>query len=238
MIFGSKILRANGMFANIPCQGLGQWELIPISLPSSGDNSNYTSVCPEVVNPSLPLLTTIPSMFESSSLIALISSSSSFHTTVKDQTFIMATPTSYFPSNYPTISTLPSTSILLKENSTLISYSSPSSITTKQSQFTTELMKMYSSLVTVTSSSSVTYTLPYSSPIPTLATPTLVYASHTNGSVSQTSARSSLTSPWATPSPTMLFCSESSEDGKWPKTPACTNATSTNCGNNSSHANG
>ena len=208
MIIISNILKHNGKVSGpTDCQ-------IPTSLPS-GENSN-TGVCPEVVIPSPSLLTTIPPMFESSNLVASISSSSSFHTTVKDHTFIMATPTSYFPhSSYPSIS----------------------SITTKQSQYTTEPMKMYSSsLVTVTSSSSVTYTFPYNSlPFLTLATTTLIHASHTNGSVSQTSA---LTSPKATPSPTMLFCSESSEDGKWPKTPACANATSNNCGNNSSRANG
>ena len=213
MIFGSKILKANGMLKDNPA--VCQSELIPTSLPSSGDNS--TGVCTEVFNSSPPLLTTIPPMVESSSLVASTLSSSSFHTTVEDHTFIMATPTSYFPYSTP------------------ISYSM---ISNKQSQFTTGPMNMHSSsLVTITSSSSVTYTLPYSSPMPTLATPTLVHVSHKNGGVSQTSAHSSLTSPEARPSPTMLFCSELSEDGKWPKTPACANATSTDCGNNSSHAN-
>ena len=201
------------MFAFNPCQDQ-QWVLTPSSLPSSGVISNTGRVCPEVFSPS----------------------------------FIMATPTSYFPSTYPTIPTLPSsysttptpdlsTSFLLKGTSTHISSFSPSSINNKQSQFTTEPIKMYSSLVTVTNFSRITYTLPYSSPIPTLATPTLIIASHTNGtSVPQTSARSSLTSPGASPSPTMLFCS-ASENGKWPITRACANATSTDCGNNS-HANG
>ena len=46
---------------------------------------------------------------------------------------------------------------------------------------------------------------------------------------------SSLTSPGASPSPTMLFCSE---DGTWPMTPACSNATSTDCGNKSTLAKG
>lgn len=209
MIFGSKILKADGMLKDK--HAVCQSELIPTSLPSSGDNSN-TSVCTEVFNSSPPLLTTIPPMVESSSLEASTLSSPSLHTTVEDHTFIMATPTSYFP------------------------YSSM--ISNKKSQFTTGPMNMHSSsLVTVTSSSSVTYTLPYSSPMPTLATPTFIHVSHTNGGVSQTSTHSSLTSPEARPSPTTLFCSELSEDGKWPKTPACTNATSTDCGNNSSHAN-
>ena len=255
MTFVSNILHQNGeLFGPADCQ-------TPTSLPSS-ENSN-TGVCLEVVTPSPSSLTTIPPVFESSSLVASISSSSSFHTTVEDYTIIMATPTSYFPSTYPTIPMLPSsysttptpdlsTSFLLKENSTLISYSSPSGVTTKQSQFITEPMKMYSSsLVTVISSSSVTYTLPYSSPVPTLATSTLIHVSHTNGSVShtngsvshtngsvsQTSAHSSLTSPEASASPTMLFCS-ASEDGKWPLTPVCANATSTDCGNNFLHVNG
>lgn len=222
MIFGSKILTDNGTLIHPPPV------MIPTSLPSSG---NYnTGVCLELFN---TLLTT---MFESSSLVAYSSLSSSSHTTVEDHKPIMATPTSHFPSlssTYPTIPTWASsystthtpelsTSFLLEENSmaTLISYSLPSIITNKLSQFTTELMKMH--------------TLPYSSPIPT---PTLIYVLHTNGGVSQTSARSSLTSPEATPSPTMLFCSES-RDGKWPKTPACANATSTDSGNNCSHANG
>ena len=221
MIFVSNILMASGKFEQDSCQDLNQ--LIPTSLSSTSDGDNSTGVCPDVVNPSPSLRTTISPMFESSSsqLIVSISSSSNVHTTVEHHTIIVATPTSYFPHSTP------------------ISYSSISSIINKQPRFTTGPMNMYSSsLVTVTSSSSVTYTLPYSSPIPTLATPTLIHVSHTNGSVSQTSARSSLTSPGATPSPTMLFCSESSEDGKWPQTPSCTNATSTNCGNNSSHANG
>ena len=248
MTFGSKVLNAKGNFAfSSYCKD--QWGLIPTILLSSGDNSN-TGVCPEVVNPLSPLITM--TLFKSSSLVASISSSSSFHTTAEDHIF-MATPTSYFPSlssTYPTIPTLPSsynatptldlsTSFLLKENSALISYSSPSSITNTLSQFTTgPINNMFSSsLVTVTTSSSVTYTLPYSSPIPTLAIPMLISASHTNHGVSQTSARSSFTSLGASPSPTMLFCSE---NGTWPMTLACimANATSTDCGNNFSRAKG
>ena len=53
--------------------------------------------------------------------------------------------------------------------------------------------------------------------------------------MSQTSTRSLLTSPGASPSPTMLFCSE---DSTWPMTQACTNATSTECGNKSTLAKG
>ena len=213
MIFGSKIIKDNGRLAPMStCEA--QLGLIPTILPSSGDNST-TSVCPEVVNLSPPLITTIPPMSESSSLVASISSSSSFHTTVEDQTIIMTTPASYFPHSTP---------------------SSISSIINKQPQFTTGPMNMYSSaLLTVTSSSGVTYTLPYSSSISFLATPTLIYASHTNHGVSQTSARSSLTSLGASPSPTKLFCSE---NDTWPMTPACANATSTDCRNNSSGANG
>ena len=217
MIFGSRIITDDGTSIHPPLQ------MIPKSLPSNGDYN--TGVCLEIFN---TLLTT---MFESSSLVAYLSSSSSFHTTVEDHKPIMPTSNSHFSSlssTYPTIPTLPSsysttptpdlsTSFLLEENSTFISYSLPT-ITNKLSQFTTKLMKMH--------------TLPYSSPIPT---PTLIYVSHTNGGVSQTSARSSLTSPEATPSPTMLFCSE---NGTWPMTSACTNATSTDCGNNYSHANG
>ena len=172
------------------CQQIDQWQQGLPSTASDGDDSN-TSVCPEVANPSLPSHATIPSMFKSSSLVASISSSSSFHTTVEDHTIIMATPASYFPFTNPTIPALPSTSFLLKENSI---YSSPSSMTNEQSQFNTGLH-------------------------------------------SQT-AHSSLTSPGASPSPTMLFCSASEDDGTWPMTPACTNATSSDCGNNSSHAKG
>ena len=218
MIFGSRIITDGGTTFHPP---LG---LIPRSLPNSGDYN--TGVCLDILN---TLLTT---MLESSSLVAYLSSSSSFYTTVEDHKPIMATSNSYFPSlssTDPTIPTLASsysttptpnlsTSFLLEENSTFISYSFPYTITNKLSQFTTERMKMH--------------TLPYSSPIPT---PTLIYVSHTNGGVSQTSAHSSLTSPEATPSPTMLFCSE---NGTWPMTSACTMATSTDCGNNSSHANG
>ena len=223
VIFSSRIITDDGTLRGPPPPGM-----IPNSLPISGDYS--TGVCLEIFN---TLLTT---MFESSSLVAFLSSSSSFHTTVEDHKPIMATSTSHFPSlpsTDPTIPTLPSsystthapdlsTSFLLDENSmaTSISYSLPYTITNKLSQSTTELMKIY--------------TLPYSSPIPM---PTLIYVSHTNGGVSQTSARPSLTSPGASPSPTMLFCS-ASENGTWPMTPACTNATSTECGNNSSHANG
>ena len=181
MTFGSKLLKVNSRKGHVHFASNCKWNWIPTSF-SSGDNST-TSVCPD---PSPSLLTTIPSMFKSSSLVASFLSSSSFHTTVDDNTFIMATPTSYFSSTYSTIPTLPSTSFLLEENSI---YSS------LQSQFTTGLM------------------------------------------YSQTSARSSLTSPGASPSPTMLFCS-ASENGTWPMTPACTNATSIDCGNNSSHAKG
>ena len=128
VIFGSRILNRNGNSFLWP-------RLIPTSLPSSGDNS--TGVCPEVVNPSSPLLTTISSMVESPSLelVASISSSSSFHTIVEEHTFIMATPTNYFPylsSSYPAILTMPSSYSTTptpdlsssKENSTPISYSS------------------------------------------------------------------------------------------------------------------
>ena len=128
MIFGSRILNDNG-FVILPLL-----RLIPPSLPSSGDNS--TGVCPEDVKPSSPLITTISPMVESSSLelIASVSSSSSFHTNVEDHTFIMATPTNYFPhlsSSSPAIPTLPSSYSTTptpdlsssKENSTPISYS-------------------------------------------------------------------------------------------------------------------
>ena len=132
LTFGSKILNANGHFVAKYC--LLQWSWIPTSIPSSGDNS--TGVCPEDVNPSSPfMLTTISPMVESSNLVASISSSSSFHTTVENHTFIMATPSNYFPylsSTYPAIPTLSSSYSTTptpdlsssKENSTLISYSS------------------------------------------------------------------------------------------------------------------
>ena len=129
-----------------------------------------------------------------------------------------------------------------------------SSLPVSTNTFTTSLLLYFSeSSSLVTSSSSSFHTLNdqtsimaqsmsvsmkvYSLATALTPTPVAIYASHMNGGVSQTSAHSSLTSPGASPSPTMLFC-PASEDGKWPITPACANATSTDCGNNSSHVNG
>ena len=245
LIFGSKFVRSNGNYGT-SCPSTSQ---IPI------DDGDAYSVCPEPINSSAPVstntFTTSPLLYfsESSSLVTS-ASSSSFHT-LDDQTFIMATPTTSYPFNYPTMTSLPSsfsvtptpdlsTVFLPKQNST--TYSSIYSITTAAP------MKVYSSEMTVASASSITYISPSStlfsvlsnsSPTSTLATaitPTAaaIYESHM---MSQTFAHSSLTSPGASPSPTMLFCSE---NGTWPMTPACTmaNATSNDCGNNFSHVNG
>ena len=125
MIFGSRILNSDGHIILWP-------RLKATGLPSSGDD---IGVCPEIVNSLPPLVTTISPMVESSSLVAFTSSSSSFHTTVEEHSFIMATPTSYFPylsSSSPTNPTLPSSYSTTptpdlsssKENSTPISYSS------------------------------------------------------------------------------------------------------------------
>ena len=230
LIFGSKFVKDDGTYTSSFCPLDHQ---IPEHLPT--DDGNGNSVCPEPINSSLPVstntFTTSPLLYfsESSSLVTS-SSSSSFHT-LDDQTFIMATPTTSYPFNYPTMTSLPSSSsvtptpdlstvFLPEQNST--SYSSTSSITPAplMSQSTSVSMKVYSLARALT------------------PTPVAIYASHhINGGVSWTSAHSSLTSPGATPSPTMLFCS-ASEDSKWPITRACANATSNDCGNNSSHVNG
>ena len=86
MIFVSNILMASGKFEQDSCQDLNQ--LIPTSLSSTSDGDNSTGVCPDVVNPSPSLRTTISPMFESSSsqLIVSISSSSNVHTTVEHHT--------------------------------------------------------------------------------------------------------------------------------------------------------
>ena len=226
LIFGSKLVKDDGTYVNSHCP---LTERIPNYLPTNDDDGN--SVCPESINSSLPVSTNtfttspLPYFSESSSLVT--SSSSSFPT-LDDQTSIMATPTTSYPFNYPTMTSLPSsfsvtpnpsTVFFPKQNST--SYSSTSSITPAplMSQSMSVSMKVYSLATALT------------------PTPVAIYASHMNGGVSQTSAHSSLTSPGASPSPTMLFC-PASEDGKWPITPACANATSNYCGNNFSHVNG
>ena len=251
LIFGSKIIRNDGTYGLLCPLPI---TLIPTQLPTNDDGN---SVCPEPINSSPPvsvnIFTTPPLLYLSISSSLVTSASSIGFYTLNDQTSIRATPTTSYPFNYPTMTSLPSsfsitptpdlsTVFLPKQNST--SYSSISSITTAP-------MKVYSSEMTVASASSITYISPSStlfsvlsnsSPTSTIATaitPTAaaIYVSHMTGGVSQTSAHSSLTSPGASPSPTILFCSE---NGTWPMTPACTmaNATSNDCENNFSHVNG
>ena len=229
LIFGSKLVKDDGTYINSHCALDHQ---IPNYLPTTDDDGN--SVCPEPINSSLPVstntFTTSPLLYftESSSLVTS-ASSFGFHT-LDDQTFIMATPTTSYPFNYPTMTSLPSSfsvtptpelSTVFSPNQNSTSYSSTSSITPAplMSQSTSVSMKVYSLATALT------------------PTPVAIYASHMNGGVSQTSAHSSLTSPGASPSPTMLFYF-ASEDGKWPITPDCANATSNDCGNNFSHVNG
>ena len=193
LIFGSKLVKDDGNYVNPFCPLTHR---IPEHLPTNDDDGN--SVCPEPINSSLPVstntFTTSPLLYFSESSSLVTSSSSSFPT-LDDQTSIMATPTTSYPFNYLTMTSLPSSfsitptpdlSTVFLPNQDSTSYSSISSIT----------------------------------PAPMM---------------SQTSTHSLLTSPGASPSPTMLFCSE---DSTWPMTQACTNATSTECGNKSTLAKG
>ena len=210
LIFGSKIVHYDGNYYDSSCPILRVWvrilnkfveiwNYIPEHLPTTDDDGN--SVCPESINSSPPVsmntFTTPPLLYYSESSSLATSASSIGSHTLDDQTSIMATPTTSYPFNYPSMTSLhssfsitptPDLSTVFSPNQNSTSYSSISSIT----------------------------------PAPIM---------------SQTSTRSLLTSPGASPSPTMLFCSE---DNTWPITQACTNATctSTECGNKSTLAKG
>ena len=200
LIFGSKIIYSSGSYGSSCPIGslLGKpYNLVPEHLPTNDDDGN--SVCPEPINssppPSTSTSTTSPLLYFSESFSLISSTSSSSFYPLDDQTSIMATPTTSYPFNYPTMTSVPST-FSVTPTPDLSTVFLPKKISTS-----------YSSISSIT-------------PAPMM---------------SQTSTHSSLTSPEASPSPTMLFCSE---NGTWPMTPACNNATSTDCGNKSTLAKG
>ena len=201
LIFGSKIIYSSGSYDSSCPIGRSlfgiPYNLIPKQLPTTDNDGN--SVCPEPINSSPPpptsTSTTSPLLYFSESFSLISSTSSSNFHTLDDQTNIMATPTTSYPFNYLTMTSLPS-SFSITPTPDLSTVFSPNQDSTS-----------YSSISSIT-------------PAPMM---------------SQTSTRSLLTSPGASPSPTMLFCSE---DSTWPVTQACTNATSTECGNKSTLAKG